>query len=44
LKKGVNINYRDKNGGTALQAAVHWNNHEVAEVLLKNGADPNLGS
>lgn len=44
VKKGVNINYRDKTGGTALQAAVHWNNFEVAEVLLKLGADPNLGS
>jgi hypothetical protein len=44
VKKGVDINYRDKSGGTALQAAVHWNNFEVAEVLLKHGADPNLGS
>lgn len=40
----MDINYRDKTGGTALQAAVHWNNLEVAEVLLKMGADPNLGS
>ena len=44
LEKGVNIDYRDKSGGTALQAAVHWNNIEIAEVLLKHGADPNLGS
>ena len=44
IKKGIDINYRDKSGGTALQAAVHWQNYEVAEVLLKRGADPNLGS
>lgn len=44
IEKGIDINYRDKSGGTALQAAVHWQNYEVAEVLLKHGADPNLGS
>jgi ankyrin repeat protein len=44
IEKGIDIDYRDKSGGTALQAAVHWNNFEVAEVLLKRGADPNLGS
>jgi ankyrin repeat protein len=44
LDKGVDINYRDKTGGTALYAAVHWCNIELAEVLLSKGADPNLGS
>lgn len=27
-----------------MQAAVHWQNKDLAEVLLRNGADPNLGS
>jgi len=44
LERGIDINYRDKSGGTALYAAVHWQNTELAEVLLKKGADPNLGS
>jgi ankyrin repeat protein len=30
LERGVDINYQDKNGITALLAAVHWNNNEVA--------------
>jgi ankyrin repeat protein len=30
LSKGVDINYRDKSGGTALQAAVHWESYDVA--------------
>jgi ankyrin repeat protein len=24
IEKGIDIDYRDKSGGTALQAAVHW--------------------
>jgi ankyrin repeat protein len=44
LERGVDINYRQKNGGTALYAAVHWQNLELAELLLSKGADPNLGS
>ena len=40
----MDINYRDKTGGTALYAAVHWQNNALVEVLLKKGADPNLGS
>lgn len=42
LGKGANIDYMDKNGVTALLAAVHWENNAVAEELLKAGADPNL--
>lgn len=30
LKKGVDINYRDKNGITALLSACHWGNTEIA--------------
>lgn len=44
IDRGVDINYRDKNGGTALYSAVHWQNFELAELLLSRGADPNLGS
>ena len=44
LAKGVDINYRDKNGITALLSACHWGNNEIAEILLQNGADPNLSS
>ena len=44
IEKGIDINYRDKSGGTALQAAVHWHNLELAEALLRKGADPNIGS
>ena len=44
IGKGIDINYRDKSGGTALYSAVHWSNFALAEVLLKKGADPNLGS
>ena len=44
IGKGIDINYRDKSGGTALQAAVHWHNLELAETLLRKGANPNLGS
>lgn len=27
-----------------MQSAVHWEHVELAEVLLKHGADPSLGS
>jgi ankyrin repeat protein len=29
LKRGVDINYRDKNGITALLAACHWENYDT---------------
>lgn len=44
LKRGVDINYRDKNGITALLSACHWENNDIAKLLLENGADPNLAS
>jgi ankyrin repeat protein len=44
MEKGVDINYRDKNGGTALMAACHWGNNDIAKILLEKGADVNLGT
>jgi ankyrin repeat protein len=44
MKRGVDINYRAKNGQTALLFASHWGYYNVVEALLKHGADPNLGS
>lgn len=34
LKRGVDINYRDKNGITALLSACHWGNAPIAKILL----------
>lgn len=34
LKRGVDINYRDKNGITALLSACHWGNTPIAKILL----------
>jgi ankyrin repeat protein len=34
LKKGVDIDHRDKNGITALLAACHWGNNDIAKLLL----------
>ena len=44
IKKGVDVNFRNKNGSTALLSACHWGYPRIVEVLLKNGADPNFGS
>lgn len=34
LKRGVDINYGDKNGMTALISACHWGNNAIAKILL----------
>ena len=44
LKRGADINYQDKNGITALLSACHWEEYDMAELLLKKGANPNIGS
>lgn len=44
LKRGVDINYQNSNGVTALLSACHWGYYKIAEFLLQNGADPNIGS
>lgn len=43
LKKGVDINARHPYGWTALHVAAMNSHILVLELLLKNGADPNLG-
>lgn len=40
----MDVNYRGKNGGTALMSACHWGYKQVVEALLIHGADPNLGT
>lgn len=42
LKYGANINYITEDGSTAYEAAVYKGYKDIAEYLLKNGADPNL--
>jgi|GEM_PF-4513477 len=39
LKKGANVNTRDKGGNTPLLLAVQENNIDVCEVLIEHGAD-----
>ncbi|KAG8226017.1 hypothetical protein J437_LFUL004138 [Ladona fulva] len=43
IAKGVNVNERHKLGWTALHVAAINGNCEAVEILLKAGADPNLG-
>jgi len=40
LGKGLNINYRDSKGNSALHYAVYGKRHENIKYLLKKGADP----
>jgi len=42
LAEGANPNYSNFDGVTVLQIAVRENNLEIAKLLLKKGADPNL--
>uniref|UniRef100_A0A7R9YAX3 Uncharacterized protein n=1 Tax=Pinguiococcus pyrenoidosus TaxID=172671 RepID=A0A7R9YAX3_9STRA len=39
LRKGVKLNALDKDGRTALQHALHWQNLDAAVLLVKEGAD-----
>jgi len=40
----VNVNARQADGSTTLTWAAHWDAGEVAQQLLKSGADPDLGN
>jgi ankyrin repeat protein len=42
LHKGVDVNAKDKWGGTPLHWAANRGHEEVAELLIANGADVNL--
>lgn len=42
IEAGASVNERDNNRKTALVQAIEVNNVDVAQVLLKAGADPNL--
>jgi ankyrin repeat protein len=42
IDAGASVNERDSNGKTSLVHAIEGNNVDVAQVLLKAGADPNL--
>jgi ankyrin repeat protein len=44
LASGVNVNLRRGDGATALLLATLKGKTEAAELLLQNGADPNLGT
>jgi uncharacterized protein len=41
LEDGANINARDKNGGTALMAAVNFGQTKIVKLLIEKGADVN---
>lgn len=42
LKKGANINQKDKHGVTPLMRAAEHGHEEMAKLLIKHGADVNL--
>lgn len=42
LKIGINVNERDKPGGTALHAAMFQKNIEVTNLLIQHKADVNI--
>lgn len=42
LEKCHDVNYRDELGRTALMAAVEEGNEHIVQLLLANGADPNI--
>lgn len=42
LDKGVNVNYANRDGVTALHNAASGDHAEVITLLLDRGADPNV--
>lgn len=42
MQNGVDVNEKSVNGSSPLFYAVNKNDHEIAEVLLKLGADINV--
>ncbi|RWS21695.1 E3 ubiquitin-protein ligase MIB2-like isoform X1, partial [Leptotrombidium deliense] len=41
IAEGVNLNYKDSEGNTAIHKAAEYNDAEAIKILLKNGADIN---
>ena len=44
LKQRADVNESELDGTTALQWAAHWDEIEIANLLIKSGADPNLSN
>src|SRR4030095_7593999 len=44
LKQGVNVNATQPDGATALHWAAHWDDLEVAGLLIRAGANPHIGN
>jgi serine/threonine protein kinase/ankyrin repeat protein len=42
IRRGAEVNVADKNGETPLSTVLDLNNAALAEMLLRNGADPNV--
>ncbi|RWS21206.1 Chain C: Nemo Cc2-Lz Domain - 1d5 Darpin Complex-like protein [Leptotrombidium deliense] len=41
IAEGINLNYKDCDGNTAIHKAAEYNHAEVIKILLKNGANIN---
>ncbi len=42
IDKGVNINYQNNDGFTALMRALQYNNYDIAKLLIESGANIKL--
>lgn len=42
IKLGANVNMQKERGNTALHAAIHYRNQEIADLLIKHGALENI--
>lgn len=42
ISRGANVNFRNKDGETALTFTAAWNQPQALKVLLASGADPNI--
>lgn len=42
VKRGIDVNHRDKNGFTALAYAARYNRRDIATIILNAGGRPNI--